>query len=120
MTIQLSFTKNEHKIIPNFRQKINQAESTEDVKKFFVQTSKKLFEDIFGQQMQFGHEDFELRVDSKPYYSLSDRILSSEDIRSVWEKSDLSRVIFRLAESAKHRYRNLEKNPDKSDSKIRA
>jgi len=46
MTKQLSFTKYEHKILPNFRQKISKAESTEDVKKFFVYTAKELFENI--------------------------------------------------------------------------
>jgi len=119
MTKQLSFTKYEHKVLPNFRQKINKAESTEDVKKFFTQTAKELFEDIFGEKMIFGHEDFNLRMDNAPPYTLSDRILSSENIKSVWNESDLSRVVLRLAASAMRRYKHLENNPEKSDTKIR-
>lgn len=119
MTKQFSFTKYEHKILPNFRQKINNAESTEDVKKFFVQTAKALFEDIFGGEMDFGYEDFKIRLDSKPSCVLSDRVLSSKEIKSVWDQSDLSRVIYRLAETAIGRYKHLEKHPDKSDTKIR-
>ena len=119
MTKQLSFTKHEHKVLPNFRQKINKAESTEDVKKFFVQTAKELFEDIFGGEMKFRYEDFKLRLDRDPSYILSDRIFSSEKIRSIWNESDLSRIIYRLAESAIGRYKHLEKNPEKSETKIR-
>ncbi len=119
MTKQFSFTKYEHKVLPSFRQKINKAESSEDVKKFFVQIAKELFEDIFGREMKFRYEDFKLRVDSDPYYTLSDRILSSENIQSALNESDLSRVICRFAESAKRRYKHLEKNPERSDTKIR-
>ena len=120
MTKQLSFTKYENKALPNFRQKINKAESTEDVKKFFVQTFSELFEDIFGGEMKFGYEDFKLRPDRDPYYKLSDRVFSSKSIRSVWNESDLSQVLSRFAEPAMHRYKHLEKNPEKSENKIRA
>jgi hypothetical protein len=119
MTKQISFTKAEHKVLPGFRQKINHAESTEDVKKFFVQTFKDLFEDVFGGEMKFRYEDFNLRLDRAPHYTLSDRVLSSKNIKSVWKESDLSRVIARLAESAMHRYKHLENNPQKSENKIR-
>ena len=119
MTKQLSFTKYENKILPNFRQKINKAESTEDVKKFFVQTVKELFIDIFGEEMKFEHEDFRLRFDDAPYFILSDRVLSLENVKSVWNESDLSRVIQRLAESSIGRYKHLKKSPEKTDAKIR-
>ncbi len=119
MTKQISFTKYENKVLPGFRQKINHAESTEDVKKFFVQTSKGLFEDVFGGEMKFVYEDFNLRLDRDPHYILSDRLLSSKNIKSAWNGSDLSRVIARLADSAIHRYKHLEKNPGKSENKIR-
>jgi hypothetical protein len=42
MTKQIFFSKYEQKVLPNFRQKINEAESTEDVKKFFIYTVKEL------------------------------------------------------------------------------
>ena len=120
MTKQLSFTKCEHKVLPKFRHRINEAESTEDVKKFFVQTTKELFEDVFEGKMDFEYEDFKLRVDIDPFYALSDRIMSSNSIKSVWNASDLPRVVCRLAESAVGRYKRLEKNPEKSNTKIRA
>ena len=61
MTERLSFTKHEHEFLPNFRQRINEAESTEDVKKFFVYTAKELLESIFEGKMEFEYGDLCLR-----------------------------------------------------------
>ena len=36
MTKQISFSKYKQKVLPKFRKKINEAESTEDVKKLLV------------------------------------------------------------------------------------
>lgn len=119
MTQQRSFTKYENKILPGFRQKINKAESAEDVKKFFVYTAIEFFENIFEGQMYFEYEDFALTPDISPNYRLSERLLSSKSFVSAWHDSDLPRVINRLAESALHRYKHLEKHPEKTDAKIR-
>ena len=113
------FTRHERQILPNFRQKISKAESTEDVKKFFVYIVKKLFKNVFKGQMEFDYEEFKLIPDSEPYFRLSERLLSSKDFTSVWNDSDLPRVVSRLAESSIYRYKRLEKHPDKTDSKIR-
>ena len=43
MSKRLSYTKYEQELLPDFRAKINRAESTEDVKKFFVRTIQELF-----------------------------------------------------------------------------
>ena len=119
MTKKVSFTRHERKILPNFRQKISMAESTEDVRKFFVYTVKELFNSVFEGQMGFEDEEFKLTPDRKPYYRLSERLLSSKDFRSVWNESDLPRVINRLAESSIRRCKHLEKHPEKTDSKVR-
>ncbi|HKJ34824.1 MAG TPA: hypothetical protein VKA34_23570 [Balneolales bacterium] len=119
MKKKLSFTRYEREILPNFRQKISKAESTEDVKKFFVYTVKELFKNVFEGQMEFDYEEFELTPDSESHYRLSERVLSSKDFTSVWNHSDLPRVVNRLAESSIRRYTHLEKHPEKTDSKIR-
>ena len=119
MTKQLSFTKYENKVLPNFRQKINMAESTEDVKKFFIQTAKELFIDIFGLEKRFEYEDFQIHFENEPHFILSDRVTSSEGFKSVWNESDLSRIMSKLVESAMGRYKHLKKRPEKSKSKIR-
>ena len=50
MALQFSFTKYEHEVLPDFRKKLNLAESTEDVINFFVHTTLELFESIFADK----------------------------------------------------------------------
>lgn len=119
MSKQISFSKHEQKVLPNFRQKISQSESTEDVKKFFVYTVQELLESILAGKIEFEYEDAALMPGSEPYYILSKRLLSSVEFKSVWNDSDLPRLLSRLAETAMHRYKHLQKRPEKTESKIR-
>jgi hypothetical protein len=119
MTKQISFTRYENKLLHTFRQKINQAESTEDVNKFFSQVLKTLFEEIFGEGLDLRYEDFRLRFDKEPHFLLSDRVYGLKNFRSIWGQSDLCRIINNFAESATGRYKHLEKGPQKTEAKIR-
>lgn len=118
MTKQTSFTKQERKILPEFRQKINSSESTEDVKKFFSYTAISLFKDILPEEVGVEYDDISLAPGIKPPYKVSSRLLEVPEFSSVWQNSDLSNVLDRFAEAALNRYRRLEKNPEKTDSKI--
>jgi hypothetical protein len=120
MTERLSFTKYENECLPRFRHKINEAESTEDVKKFFVYTVKDLLESVFEGNMDIQYEDVSLKPRSKSQYAVSERLLSYRDFKSIWSRSDLPRVIGRLATSASRRYTRLEKHREKTDTKIRS
>lgn len=119
MTKQLSYSKYENRILPAYRQKINHAESAEDVKKFFTYTAKELLQNIFAEQLRIEYEDLALTPDSLPHYMLSDKLLSSQDFITIWNDSDLPQVMARLARPALNRYRRLEKHPEKTDAKIR-
>jgi len=119
MTKQISFTKYEHKVVPAFRQNINKAESTEDVKFFFVYTIIDLFHAVFQDKIEFYYDDISLMPGQNIQYRVNKRLLIHKDFKSIWNISDLSRVVDRLAESAIHRCRRLEKHPKKTDSKIR-
>ena len=69
--------------------------------------------------MDFEYEDFSLTSGNAPNYTLSKRLLSSKKFMSLWNDSDLPRLISRLSESAVRRYKHLEKHPEKTDAKIR-
>ncbi|MFW5874860.1 MAG: hypothetical protein ACOCUC_01355 [bacterium] len=118
MSKQTSFTKQERKVLPDFRKKINNSESTEDVKKFFSYTAASLFKDILPEEEEFEFDDIRLTPGTAPPYQVSSRLLSMPAFSRVWENSDLSNVLGRFAEAALNRYRRLEKNPEKTDSKI--
>ena len=119
MTRRLSFTKYENKLLPNFRQKINKAESSADIKKFFNYTISDLFEHVFEGKVQFLYEDIDLIWDKKPHYSLSQRLFLSKEFKTIWNDSDLPRMVQKMAGTAMRRYKHLEKHPEKTDSKIR-
>jgi len=119
MSKRMSYSKIEKTILHDFRNKINLAESTEDLKKFFAYSAQKLFNSVFSGKMSFDFTDTALLPGTKPYYQLHERLLSSEDFKEVWDGSDLPQVIGRLAKSATNHYTRLEKNPGKTEAKLR-
>jgi len=116
---KVSFRKFEHLIVPHFRQRINEAESTEDIKNAFASSIRNLLENAFGGEVQVKDEDVRFTPHEEPYFSLGQGVLKNEFIRSIWKDSDLRHVIERLAESAMHRYKHLEKHGERTDAKIR-
>ena len=119
MTKQISFTKQQHQVLPEFRRKISHAESTEDIKKFFYGTTRELFNLVFDGKMTFNYEDIALMPGSKDKYWMSERLLNSGGFKSVWDQSDLPAMVGRLATTSLNRYVHLEKHPEKTDAKIR-
>ncbi len=117
MTKRLSFTKNLNKLLPKFRENMNSAESTEDVRKFFLYAAKELLEDILERELDIREDDISFLPEKAPYFKVSDRLIS--EIKEVWKESDLPHLLERLAEAAFGRYKHLEKHPEKTESKIR-
>ena len=119
MTEKQSFTKYEHDCLPGFRQRINKAESVEDVRKVFAYTTRILAEKIFSGEVKIRDDDVSLEPSEKSRFSLSDRLSSTKGFRSTWDNSDLPRMVGRFAETAARRLKHLEKHPEKTDAKIR-
>ncbi len=119
MTTRVSYTKHENRLLPSFREKLNMAESTEDVRKFFIYTIKDLFDAVFEERLNLKAEDIFFDPEREPSYSFGKGLTAHRAFPSVWDESDLPRVVNRLADSAVRRYRHLEKNPGKTTSKIR-
>jgi len=123
MEKQISVAKYENSILPGFRNKLSKAESTEDVKKFFVYTVRELLVNVFQDNQYHGFDAIELSSSEEPYYKLDMGRISGEaygeDFFKVWNNSDLPRVIGNLAEAALHRRQHLAKNPEKTTAKIR-
>lgn len=117
MTKRISFSKNLNKLLPRFRENMSNAESTEDVKKFFSYAVKELLQGIFEKELKIRDDEIILLPDKPPYFSIS-KTLASE-IREVWKESDLPHLIEKLAESAIGRFKHLDKHPEKTESKIR-
>lgn len=116
---QISVVKHENSILPGFRNKISRAESTEDVKNFFVYSIQELLVNVFQDNKYQGYDAITLLVDREPYFEIKNTIMASDEFRKMWKNSDLQHVVRRLAETAVHRHWHLEKKPEKTTSKIR-
>ncbi len=129
MTERLSFTKYEHEILPQFRNRMSTAESTEDVRKFFCYTVKELLEKILeikddpsydNDELEVTYpDDVDLDVQNPPHFKLGERLLQIPKLKEYMENSDLPDILQRLAEAAIKRYLHLEKHRDRTESKIR-
>ncbi|WP_462325410.1 hypothetical protein [Desulfoplanes sp.] len=119
MSEQISFTKFENELLPTYRMKITKAESTEDVKKFFFQTLRDLLHRILGDKVVFEREDIVLTPHSLPGFRINEPLASDPTLQRAMTDSDLKRILERLARSAANRHVHLDKNPEKTNAKIR-
>lgn len=118
MSRQESFTKAEHELLPKFRKMINEAESTEDVKKFFSYCIQELLSRAFDGRFKLEFEDVGLVPDKEPPFVISEEVRSQEGFDDVWNASDLSQIVTRFAELALNHYKHLAKNPGKTEAKM--
>jgi len=119
MTQQRSFTKTENELLPKFRKMTNEAESTEDVKKFFAYCMQELIGQASDGRLALQFAEIELIPGAEPPYRFSEAVRAGEDFAQVWQTSDLGHIVQRFAELAVRRHRHLEKNPQKTEAKIR-
>jgi hypothetical protein len=118
MARQLSFSKYEQELRPELRQNLNIAESTEDVKKFFVYTVQKLFDRVMEGKEAFTYEDIRLEPLKESGFFISDRLRAEPTFKTVWKNSDLSNIVKRMSDAAGNRHKHLMKNPAKTEAKI--
>lgn len=113
-----SYTKYENQVVRKYRDNLNHAESVEDVKKFFSYTMQELMNKVFDGQLDLRYEDVQLTVDRNPIYTISNELKQQTAFEHVWQDSDLSNIVNRLAESALNRFRHLSGNPEKTNAKF--
>lgn len=118
MTRQISFTRIEQAQLPAFRERMDRAESTEDVRKFFAECASTLLSDAVGNAGAVRFEDISLAPGQADGYTLSDRLKTNSAFTNVWQDSDLSRIVASMARGATNRYTHLNKNPEKTESTL--
>jgi len=118
MTQQTSFTHVENQLLPKFRKTINQARSTEDVKKMFGYCMQDLFKEVSDGALELRLEDVVLQPDSNNYH-IDEKIRKMDAFMRVWDATDLPRIVDRLTELCLHHHTHLAKNPEKTEAKIR-
>ena len=113
-----SYAKIERDLKGEYKKKMNAAESTEDVKKFFGQTALRLFGRVFEGEVAIDYEDVRLDANRPRGFRLREGLTSDETIQKVWDGSDLPDIVGRFATQAGKRMKDLEKHPERTESKI--
>ncbi|MCF8030823.1 MAG: hypothetical protein K9J48_02905 [Desulfohalobiaceae bacterium] len=115
MSQRISYTKIENELWPEYRDRLNKAESTEDVKKFFAYTAMELLAQILeSREIKPRFEDVQLDPEGERNYILSARLSDRQEVADLLAGSDLSDILQRLARAAVKRYQHLSRNPDRS------
>ncbi|MCF8030980.1 MAG: hypothetical protein K9K39_08805 [Desulfohalobiaceae bacterium] len=117
MSQRISYTKIENELWPEYRDRLNKSESTEDVKKFFAYTATELLQKVLEPRgISPDFEDVRLDPEGDTPYILSSRLSNQEKVSAVFAESDLQDILHRLGRSAVKRYRQLTRNAGKSRS----
>ena len=114
----VSYSRIENELAPGLRNSLNHAESSEDAKKFFSYTAQELLGKALGEGVKVHFEDVALSRDGQGF-TVSPRLQADANYARVAANSDLRAILDRFAESAQHRVRHLEGQPEKTQSKIR-
>ena len=118
MTRKTSFTRLENDVLPTFRESMARAESTADVRKFFVYTLLELCNGAVAGRQELAYEDFALTPGVAPGYALSARLREHPVMAELLRDSDLAAIVERFAQAAGNRFKRLEKHPARTEAKI--
>ena len=118
MTRQTSFTRLEQSILPGFRDRMERAESTEDVRKFFAETAASLLSDALGRPGAVRSMDVRLTPGQGEGYAVERNVMESPVFQETWQDSDLGRILADLARGAANRFAHLDKHPEKTEAKM--
>jgi uncharacterized Fe-S center protein len=114
-----SFSRIEQDVRHNYRKNLNMAESTEDVKKFFVYAVQDFIEQVFAGSLTVAFDDINLDQEAEGGFVCCTTLHENQAFKESWENSDLPKIIARLAENANNHIKHLEeKLPDKTEAKI--
>lgn len=118
MTRQSSFSRLRNEMMHGFREKMHQAESTEDVKKFYAVTMYRLFDRLVGREGPVNQDDVQLSPSESCGYVIKSSLKERSLFQSAWNESDLPYIIDDFTTVALHRHARLSKNNAKTRSKI--
>lgn len=119
MTRQTSYTRLEQAQLPGFRDRMDRAESPDEVRRFFAETVSILLSDALGAAEAVRYEDVTLEPDSPDGYVLSSPVRGLPGFAEIWHASDMPRIVGDFARVAGKRHRHLEGNPERTEAKTR-
>jgi hypothetical protein len=119
MEKMISFTHVEKEILPEFRERVNIAESIHDLKNHFSRSMGGMIQRIVGDSVRVTAADITFSPQESDLFTIHPQLLKQIQIHQLLENSDLSQVLNRFAVSLNRRYLHLMKHTDKTRRKIR-
>jgi hypothetical protein len=114
-----SYTKHENEVLPEYRRRVNTAETLEDVRAAFALMLRSLLGEILGEPVELEEGDVALDPEGEAGYRLGPGLTDKEEYAQLWRNSDLDAILRRQAAMAVKRYRHLEAKPEQTDYKDR-
>lgn len=118
MNKQVSYSKIENEVRAHFRNNLNQAESSEDVRKFFAYAVRELIDKAFEGEITFHFGDIELASGQEQAFLIHQGLLHDLTFMNAWHNSDLHPIIERMAVTAAKHLKHFDKMPDKTEAKM--
>ncbi len=119
MTRQVSFTRLEQAQLPGFRERLDRAESPDEVRRFFAETMATLLADALGTAEAVRYDDVTLAPEATEEYVLTTSVRALPGFADIWNDSDLPRIVGDFARLAVRRHRHLAGNPERTEAKTR-
>ena len=118
MIKRISYSHLENEVRSHFRNNLNQAESSEDVRKFFGYAVHDLLNKAFAGKITADYRQVELGDDPKRPFLIHKGLMHNFTFTNAWFNSDLAVIIERLAATAIGHMKHFDKMPDKTEWKI--
>lgn len=119
MARMASYTKQENEVLPEFRRRVNTAETLDDVRAAFALMLRSLLGEILGEPVELEEGDVALAPEAEAGYRLGPGITANAEFARLWEDSDLDAILRRQAAMAVSRYKRLEGKPEQTDFRDR-
>jgi hypothetical protein len=118
MNEQQSYIRYQNALIHQYRERINHAESDQDLTRMYFQIMKDLFIDIFEDDLGLEFHHIDLLPDTEPFFCLDSKIAEHPRMQAALEHSDIQSILSNFARQACHHLLHLQRHPENTESRI--
>ncbi|WP_291326255.1 hypothetical protein [Desulfovibrio sp. UCD-KL4C] len=106
---KVSFNAYERNVEPAYRDMIDKAESTVDIRNFFERTALNFLQETVGDRLDIKPESISFAPDSEQGYRISPILIENSEFQEIVEHSDLANILDRFTDRAVKKYAHLDR-----------
>lgn len=119
MEKKFSFSRLEHELISEFREKVNTSEDINDLKNLFAYTMALFIKKAFQEKINVSQQDVVFDPQAENFLKISPVLSQNGNFQEMAQNSDLLKVMGRFSHTIHKRYLHLLRHPPKRALKIR-